>query len=302
VRLATLAQNDLRGDHEEVEIFAPAARTLSVLVAEDNHTNQMVIVKTLERIGHSATVVNDGEAALDALAKNHFDLVLMDVNMPVMNGVEAAKLYRFSSIGRPHVPIVALTADATTDAWARCKEAGMDGYVTKPIEPARLVDVIDSVLGRPEAIQAQNEENPAASKADRLAASGIEDLIDQTALAGLESLGGHAFVSDLVSQFSKDAAALLSSLRAAVEEENVQRFRDAAHALRGSAANLGAAKVFESCMALRAITPSQLALDGEEKVTRLVSDVGQAIEALKTRVGALRDNPPMNRKAQPSRN
>jgi two-component system, sensor histidine kinase RpfC len=302
VRLARLAQNDLRPDHEQVEIFAPAARPLSVLVAEDNYTNQMVIVKTLERIGHSATVVDDGEAALDALGKNRFDLVLMDVNMPVMNGVEAAKLYRFASIGRPHVPIVALTADATTDAWARCKEAGMDGYVTKPIEPARLVDVIDSVLGRPEAIQAQNEENPAASKADRLAASGIEDLIDQTALAGLESLGGHAFVSDLVSQFSKDAAALLSSLRAAVEEENVQRFRDAAHALRGSAANLGAAKVFESCMALRAITPSQLALDGEEKVTRLVSDVGQAIEALKTRVGALRDNPPMNRKAQPSRN
>jgi two-component system, sensor histidine kinase RpfC len=157
-------------------------------------------------------------------------------------------------------------------------------------------------LGHPDAIQAQNVENLAASKADRLAASGIEDLIDQTALAGLESLGGHAFVSDLVSQFSKDAAALLSSLRAAVEEENVQRFRDAAHALRGSAANLGAAKVFESCMALRAITPSQLALDGEEKVTRLVSDVDHAIEVLKTRVGALRNNPLMNGKAQPSRN
>jgi two-component system, sensor histidine kinase RpfC len=303
VRLARLAQNDLRADHEQVEIFAPAATPLSVLVAEDNRTNQMVIVKTLERMGHSATVVADGEAALDALAKNRFDLVLMDVNMPVMNGIEAAKLYRFSNVGRPHVPIVALTADATTDAWARCREAGMDGYVTKPIEPARLVDVIDSVSGRPEAIQEHNVEDSTVSfMADRVAESKIKELIDPNALADLENLGGHVFVSDLVSQFSKDAAALLSSLRAAVEEENVQRFRDAAHALRGSAANLGAAKVFESCMALRAITPSQLALDGEEKVTRLVRDVDHAIEVLKTRVGALRDNALMTRKAQPSPN
>ncbi len=138
----------------------------------------MVIVKTLERAGHSATVVNDGEAALDALEENHFDLVLMDLNMPVMNGIEATKLYRFSSIGLPHVPIVALTADATTDAWARCKEAGMDGYVTKPIEPARLLDVIDSVLSRPEVIQVQNVEDTTVSMADRIAASKIENLIE----------------------------------------------------------------------------------------------------------------------------
>jgi two-component system, sensor histidine kinase RpfC len=303
VRLARLAQNDLRADHEQAEILAPAAGPLSVLVAEDNRTNQMVIVKTLERMGHCATVVNDGEAALDALVKNRFDLVLMDVNMPVMNGIEATKLYRFSNIGQPHVPIIALTADATTDAWARCREAGMDGYVTKPIEPARLMDVIESVLGHPVAIQEQNVESSTVSfMADRVAESKIEDLIDQNALADLESLGGHAFVFDLVSQFSKDAAALLSSLRAAVEEENVQRFRDAAHALRGSAANLGAAKVFESCMALRAVTPAQLALDGEAKVARLVSDVDHAIEVLKTRVEALGDNALMNRKAQPLRN
>jgi two-component system sensor histidine kinase RpfC len=265
VRLARLAQNNLQADRKQAEIFAPSARPLSILVAEDNRTNQMVIVKTLERVGHSATVVNDGEAALDTLEENHFDLVLMDLNMPVMNGIDATKLYRFSSIGQPHVPIVALTADATTDAWARCREAGMDGYVTKPIEPARLLDVIDSVLSRPEVIQVQNVEDTAVSMADRNAASKIENLIDRGALAYLESLGGHAFVSSLVSQFSDDAAELLSSLRAAVAEEDVQRFRDAAHVLRGLAANLGATRVFEACLALRAITPSQLARKARHK-------------------------------------
>ena len=296
---SSIAQNNLQADRERAEVFAPAARPLSVLVAEDNRTNQMVIVKTLERVGHTATVVNDGEAALDALEENHFDVVLMDLNMPVMNGIDATKLYRFCSIGQPHVPIVALTADATTDAWARCKEAGMDGYVTKPIEPARLLDVIDSVLSRPEVIQAQHVEDKTVSLADRIAASKIENLIERGALADLESLGGHAFVSGLVSQFSNDAAELLSSLRVAVAEDDVQRFRDAAHALRGSAANLGAARVFESCLALRAITPSQLALEGEAQVSRLVSDVDHAIDVLKAHVAS--DNADMCGKAQPSR-
>jgi two-component system sensor histidine kinase RpfC len=298
---SSIADDVLRADREQAEIFAPAARPLSVLVAEGNRTNQMVIVKTLERVGHSATVVNDGEAALDALEENHFDLVLMDLNMPVMNGIEATKLYRFCSIGEPHVPIVALTTDATTDAWGRCKEAGMDGYVTKPIEPARLLDVIDSVLSRPEVIQAQNVEDTTVSMADHIAASKIETFIDRGALANLESLGGHAFVSGLVSQFSDDAAELLSSLRAAVAKEDVQRFRDAAHALRGSAANLGATRVFEACLALRAITPSQLALEGDAQVSRLVSDVNHAIDVLKAHVATRRNNAVMCRKAQPSR-
>jgi two-component system sensor histidine kinase RpfC len=300
VRLARLAQN-IHADQEQAEIFAQTERPLSVLVAEDNRTNQMVIVKTLERMGHFATIVNDGEAALDALERNHFDLVLMDVNMPIMSGIEATKLYRFASIGQPHVPIVALTADATKDAWDRCRESGMDGYVTKPIEPARLVEVIDSVVRRPELIQVQNMEDTAVSMADRIATSKTKNLIDLNALADLESLGGHAFVSDLVSQFSNDAAELLSSLRAAVAEENVQLFRDTAHALRGSAANLGAAKVFDTCLALRAITPSQIALEGDEQVARLVSDVDHAIDELKALVAAHCDKAVMRRKAQPSR-
>jgi two-component system sensor histidine kinase RpfC len=106
------------------------------------------------------------------------------------------------------------------------------------------------------------------------------------ALANLERLGGHAFVSSLVSQFSNDAAELLSSLRLAVAEEDVKRFREAAHALRGSAANLAAAKVFSGCLALRSITPSQLALEGDAQLNRLMVDVDDTIEMLKAHVAA----------------
>ena len=118
-------------------------RKLAVLVAEDNRTNQMVISKILARVGHDVHLVDNGEAALDALNAHAFDIVLMDVNMPVMNGIEATKLYRFASLGMPRIPIVALTADATAEASARCEEAGMDACVTKPIEPARLIEIID---------------------------------------------------------------------------------------------------------------------------------------------------------------
>ena len=286
VRSAKRALNNVPADADQAEILVPAARSLSILVAEDNRTNQMVIDKTLERVGHKATLVNNGEEALHALQNHRFDLVLMDVNMPVMNGIEATKLYRFASIGQPRVPIVALTADATSEGWERCQEAGMDGYATKPIEPARLLEIIDSMVGRIDSDQPQATAATDDTTKARDPESDVEALVDLIALADLERLGGHAFISGLVSQFSDDATELLSSLREAVAEENVKRFRDAAHALRGSAANLGAARVFSSCLALRAITPSQLAVEGDAQVARLMDDVGDTIELLKSHIAA----------------
>jgi two-component system sensor histidine kinase RpfC len=283
IRSAKRALSSVSVDIEPA--LAPVTQSFAILVAEDNRTNQMVIEKTLERVGHRPKLVNNGEEALAALERDDFDLVLMDVNMPVMNGIEATKLYRFASIGPNRVPIVALTADATPDAWARCQEAGMDAYATKPIEPGRLLEIIDSVVSRAKIGQAQAH-GIANGAADRHCEPKDEDMVDMIALANLERLGGHAFVSSLVSQFSNDAAELLSSLRLAVAEEDVKRFREAAHALRGSAANLGAAKVFSGCLALRSITPSQLALEGDAQLNRLMVDVDDTIEMLKAHVAA----------------
>jgi len=162
----------------------------------------------------------------------------------------------------------------------------MDGYATKPIEPARLLEIIDSMVGRIDSDQPQATAATDDTTKARDPESDVEALVDLIALADLERLGGHAFISGLVSQFSDDATELLSSLREAVAEENVKRFRDAAHALRGSAANLGAARVFSSCLALRAITPSQLAVEGDAQVARLMDDVGDTIELLKSHIAA----------------
>ena len=88
-------------------------------------------------------MVENGDQALDALDLGRYDIVLMDVNMPGTSGLEVTKIYRMAHIGDPHMPIVALTADATTETRHLCEEAGMDAYVTKPVEAARLLEVID---------------------------------------------------------------------------------------------------------------------------------------------------------------
>jgi two-component system, sensor histidine kinase RpfC len=286
IRRAMRAANQgLIGRPTDVEqVFVPAARSLSVLVAEDNRTNQMVIERTLERVGHRVSVVDNGEAAIEALENDDFDVVLMDVNMPVMNGIEATKLYRFASIGQKRVPIVALTADASSDAWTRCQEAGMDGYATKPIEPARLLEIIDSVVTCTNVHASQMPEMGSLSATDLARNSQNEEPVDKMALASLERLGGPMFISSLVSQFSSDAAELLASLRVAVEEEDVKGFRDLVHSLRGSAANLGAAKVFSTCLALRDITLSELAREGDARLDRLMDDVDDTIELLRAHV------------------
>jgi len=125
-----------------------AKRRLVVLVAEDNRTSQRAIARILERAGHEVELADNGEAALNALDRHTFDVVLMDVNMPVMSGIEATKLYRSASIGSARVPVVALTAaDPAEDERVCWEAAGMDACVTKPVEPARLIEVIDQVVG-----------------------------------------------------------------------------------------------------------------------------------------------------------
>jgi two-component system sensor histidine kinase RpfC len=117
-------------------------RSLHILVADDNRINQNVVAKILERGGHSYTVVSNGEAALDALERETFALVLMDVNMPVMNGIDATRFYRMAAAGEKRLPILALTADATPEMAARCADAGMDLCIVKPVEANRLLDII----------------------------------------------------------------------------------------------------------------------------------------------------------------
>jgi CheY-like chemotaxis protein len=125
-----------------------AARRLRVLVAEDNPVNQKLAQHLLERRGHTPILVTNGREAVDALRADEFDLVLMDLQMPEMDGFEATAWIRTREreAGAPRVPIVALTAHAMQGDRQRCMDADMDGYVAKPIKPVELFEVIDRVM------------------------------------------------------------------------------------------------------------------------------------------------------------
>jgi CheY-like chemotaxis protein len=122
-------------------------RGFRILLAEDNLVNQMLAVRLLEKQGHHVQVAGDGREALQKLKEEDFDLVLMDVQMPVMGGFEAAAAVREieKSTGK-HIPIVALTAHAVTGDRERCLAAGMDGYVAKPIHPEELLEQIEALI------------------------------------------------------------------------------------------------------------------------------------------------------------
>ncbi|HEY6966690.1 MAG TPA: ATP-binding protein, partial [Burkholderiales bacterium] len=122
-----------------------SARALHVLVADDNPTNREVLAKILERGGHTATLVSDGERALDALESSHFDAALIDRNMPRLSGIETVQAIRLTAGARPRLPIAILSADATPEAKLECLEAGADAFLAKPIEAARLLEELQAL-------------------------------------------------------------------------------------------------------------------------------------------------------------
>jgi two-component system, sensor histidine kinase RpfC len=205
-----------------------------------------------------------------------FDLVLMDVNMPVMNGLEATKLYRFTSLGQPHLPIVALTADITPEVAQRCLDAGMDACLTKPVEPAKLLEAIHQMV--PAALEPPPVETEPQLVTDitahpRFRPASATPAVDENTLAELEALGGSAFLAELIKEFVHDAGELVETLIEAATAGNVRRFRDQAHALRSGAANIGAKGLYELCLGWRQITVAELNENGPRHVERLKAEL-----------------------------
>ncbi|MBI3799239.1 MAG: response regulator, partial [Deltaproteobacteria bacterium] len=119
---------------------------LHILLAEDNAVNQKLAVRLLEKWGHTVIVANTGKAVLEALEHDTFDLVLMDVQMPEMDGLEATAAIRAKErLTRTHLPIVAMTAGAMTEDKERCRAAGMDDYVSKPLKTEALMAILERV-------------------------------------------------------------------------------------------------------------------------------------------------------------
>jgi two-component system sensor histidine kinase RpfC len=261
------------------------AKNCSVLVADDNRTNRNILAAILETAGHSVTQVCDGDEMLEILEKERFDIVLLDVNMPRLNGIDACAMWRQIEGGRNHLPIVGVTADATSETETRCLNAGMDLRLTKPINAKLLLSTINMLCASQNASEA-NVAKPSDPLGKVVPIAGQyksvhTSAIDTEHLDYLHSIGGESFVIDMVDGFLDDVAECIATMRSAVRDGDAHQFRFAAHAFKSSSNNIGAKTLADICASLEKTTESEFTRDGEVYLSKVEAELAIAIADLK---------------------
>ena len=264
---------------------APAP--MRVLVADDNGVNRMVMAKLLERAGHTAILAADGDEALQILMGEGVDVALLDVNMPVLNGIETAQSYGFTSLSAERrIPLIGVTADASPATSQRCLDAGMAACLVKPVRLGALLRALEQAVGGQEPAAA-----PAPCTAHDLPAAQPAP-IDRQVLAELTTLGGRAFVEDVVRDFIADAERVIATLEDAAVAGDAARFRAEAHALCSSAVNVGAVALRALCEPWQHVAPSALVDAGSELMERLRREWQRTRAALCAAAMQARSRPP----------
>ncbi|PIK87253.1 histidine kinase [Synechococcus sp. 63AY4M2] len=214
---------------------------LQILVAEDNPVNQKVIRLMLERLGYRPDIVGNGLEAVQALRLRPYDLVLMDMQMPELDGLAATRRIRAELPPERQPRIVVLTANVFSEGRAAAQAAGVDGYLTKPLEPATLVRVLQGSLPLPK--PASQEEDPP---------------LDPVILAQMRAVFSSPEAwQEMIQTYRQDSEALLGSLRQALEQRDPQAIARLAHRLKGSSSTLGAKRLAELCQQLEKLVHAE---------------------------------------------
>jgi two-component system, sensor histidine kinase RpfC len=215
---------------------------LKILVGEDNKTNQKVIKNILEYGKHSVTLADNGEVVLDTLENESFDLIILDMQMPVMGGIEAAKIFRFMYPNRINIPILMLTANATTEAIDACREAKFDAYLTKPVEPEKLLKTVASLVE-------VKDTNTSTSENTKLKIVDINNphnipLIDTNSLDSLYLMAKeNNYMKNLIDGYIRDTNINIEQLTISAKNGEYQKMVDLIHTLDGSSRSIGAKRL-----------------------------------------------------------
>ena len=308
-----------------------SGQRLHILLAEDNAVNQKMVVRMLQKRGHTVVVASDGREALDFLEKEAFDLVLMDVQMPEMDGLKATAVIRekekltgavheiqppnnllttplpplnnppapttplppfgkgdkgearsaenqrrcqFEAERSEHIPIVAMTAYAMKGDKERCLEAGMDGYVSKPIKAQELFDAIESLVKEVSATSPTDEAETAAP-----AEQNADEIFDKT--AALEGIDGDVeLLMELAGAFLEEYPKLLSEIREAIARDDSTALMHAAHTLKGSVGIFAANIAFEAALKLETMGRAEDLANAEEAYAALEEELKRLKPAL----------------------
>jgi PAS domain S-box-containing protein len=253
---------------------APGARRLRILLAEDNPINQQFVRAVLDKAGHQVTVAADGVAAVEAVRDGDFDLVLMDVQMPDLDGVGATRRIRTLPPPKSAIPIVALTANAMSGAAEQYLAAGMDDYVSKPIKPATLLAKIEQHAGMPRPTLAPRPVATADPADDRI--------LDEEALAMLVDVMSPVEIRELIGGFLTDARSRVTRIGELSVRGDLSAAAREAHILVSTTGTVGAKRVSElaqslelACKAADRAAAGRLAPDLEAAFARAAAALGR---------------------------
>lgn len=227
-------------------------RSLNILLAEDNPVNQEVLNEVITRAGHRLTIVGDGEAALDALCEQCFDLVLLDMNMPEVSGLDVLKQFRFMDTSAS-TPVIMLSADALDSTIQACLDAGANDYLTKPVSIPRLLETLSKYAS-------VEVDEPPAAVVDAPNPIAADDLLDHDLIEDLRQVtGSREQLLRFLELFEENGLSLMRQLRAHAFEGRPDLFRKAVHGLKGTAGTMGAKWLSECCRHIE---------EGDEPLTR----------------------------------
>jgi ligand-binding sensor domain-containing protein/signal transduction histidine kinase/CheY-like chemotaxis protein/HPt (histidine-containing phosphotransfer) domain-containing protein len=251
-----------------------------ILLAEDNAVNQKVARGMLERLGYEVDIVNTGVEAIGLWESGRYSIILMDCQMPVMDGYQATREIRLRERGAGRLPIIALTADAMQGAEQRCLEAGMDGYLTKPLDRIRLGETIERHLSAAGSAPQCTKRSPDSPDV----AAGVDDPVDMDQFfAGTD--GDREFERELVQLFIDSGDSTLRDIRAALSRGDLAAIGRCAHSFKGSSASISARSA-----SIAAARLEEAALRGavdqiEELEEQLRHEAGRAMDYLRKHRG-----------------
>jgi PAS domain S-box-containing protein len=243
-----------------------------VLVAEDNIVNQQVTRRFLQRLGCKVEVADNGLRAVEFCVHSDIDLVLMDVQMPIMDGLTASREIRRAEAGGRRVPIVALTASAMTDELDRCRAAGMDGMLTKPLQPQRLREILDRHgLG-----------NPRSAARDTASTQPLRVLAPALDIERLQALVGDdpQFMAELCRTFMASSARLMVELRQALSAQDRAQLKALAHKLKGGAGSVCARRITDLSLALEHTAMAEPLADLEGVVDQIQATLDECASVI----------------------
>ena len=273
--LSVLARSAERRVVPRTAKLTSVRESLRVLVAEDNDVNARLVTALLEKRGHSVLRAETGKQAVDAVAEGGIDLVLMDVQMPEMDGLDATGAIRRSeSVSGGHIPIIALTAHAMTGDREACLEAGADEYLAKPINGKKLFALIDTLMGA--SVEASSTAMRAGSTEAVIALDELMERVD----------GDRELLIDIARTFNDEVPALLANVRQSASARDARGLERAAHALKGACSNFSAAAAVDAMSVLEQAGRSQKF----EQIDECLDRAERELERLRRALVALCDS------------